>query len=356
MHHIWGKPSCSALVPVLSWCHRSDVSCYGCCLSIHYSLAQHLAVCWALFLAFFRICKFLSLDNRLCSARFACLTSNEGVHLSRLDLKPVMWFWGLHPKGGQGDVVHDVPRGSPLIFDVNLRSVTLPVRSQTSHQSAPWSLVRIDIHEGFLVSCCRRTSATWPQCHLKVMVKTTMAAYNTFVITTQLYSSETWTTYAKQERRQFNTHRGHIFGHVYCIQDSCISKDRPPVRRAGLWDKSHWTPETAIPCCYKVGHEDHWHGVVGGSGSQPNKVERNPDQTPQVGVESDEGCGEKASMPKEETPTYQRPHTNALCKCDFCTRDCHSHIGLKWCCLRWADSTETPRMHYPCTTLSDGGL
>lgn len=177
-----------------------------------------------------------------------------------------------------------------------------------------------------------------------------------FFITTQLYSSETWTTYAKQERRQFNTHLGHIFGHVYCIQDSCISKDRPPVRRAGLWDKSHWTPETAIPCCYKVGHEDHWHGVVGGSGSQPNKVERNPDQTPQVGVESDEGCSEKASMPKEETPTYQRPHTNALCKCDFCTRDCHSHIGLKWCCLRWADSTETPRMHYPCTTLSDGGL
>ena len=103
----------------------------------------------------------------------------------------------------------------------------------------------------------RLTSQVWE--NPKLTVKTKMAVYNACVISTLLYGSESWTTYAKQERRLNTFHLPRILaiswqdrltntdvlscvglpsmytilrqrrlrwlGHVHRMEDGCIPKD-----------------------------------------------------------------------------------------------------------------------------------
>ena len=66
--------------------------------SVQYSFAQRQAVCWALLLAILRICRFLSLEVRLYSARAAHLASMMGVITVDLALNQSCDFDDLFPK------------------------------------------------------------------------------------------------------------------------------------------------------------------------------------------------------------------------------------------------------------------
>lgn len=59
-----------------------------------------------------------------------------------------------------------------------------------------------------VTTLARLTSQVWT--NSKLAVKTKMAVYNACVISTLLYGSETWTTYARQERRLNSIHMRNI--------------------------------------------------------------------------------------------------------------------------------------------------
>ena len=60
----------------------------------------------------------------------------------------------------------------------------------------------------------RLTSRVWE--NPKLTIKTKVAVYNACVVSTLLYGSETWTTYARQERRLNSLHM-HYLHRILCI-------------------------------------------------------------------------------------------------------------------------------------------
>ena len=170
-----------------------------------------------------------------------------------------------------------------------------------------------------------------------------MAVYNACVIRTRLlYGSETWTTYARQERRLNSFHMRslrRILGmslqdkvpntevlsragqHIHTAQTAETPlamllppharrphSQRPPVRRAGLWKTTHRAAPAAIPRRPEARHEGcrHQHRVLGEPGSQPVQVERSPDQTPQIrGGEADTNRHREAGPQKTKRQPRQ---------------------------------------------------
>ena len=127
----------------------------------------------------------------------------------------------------------------------------------------------------------RLTARVWTSPNMSV--KTTMAVYNACVISTLLYGSETWTTYAGQERRLNTFHLRSVrrilglswqdkitkadvlsraglpsmntllrqrrlrwLGRVPRREDGCIPKDMYPLRGAGFGEENHRPPSPAI--------------------------------------------------------------------------------------------------------------
>ena len=86
---------------------------------------------------------------------------------------------------------------------------------------------------GLLVSMCFGINIEWPGSSRHTMRFTKMAFYKACVISTLLYGSETWTTYAGQERR-LNTFDLRSIRRILgiCWQDKVANAD--VLSRAGL--------------------------------------------------------------------------------------------------------------------------
>ena len=93
--------------------------------SVQYSLAQHLVVCWALFLAAWRLCRFLSLGDRLYSARAGCLASMMGV------------------------VSEDFASNQSCDFEVFLPTVAKAMRCMVSRRVAHFSVAESPVYEAW---------------------------------------------------------------------------------------------------------------------------------------------------------------------------------------------------------------
>ena len=204
------------------------------------------------------------------------------------------------------------------------------------------------------------TSRVWT--NPKLTVKTKMVVYNTCVVSTLMYGSETWTIYARQEKRLnsfylrsirrmlgiswqdrvsnsqvlFRANLPSMFtllrqrrlrwlGHVYCMEDGRIPKDILYGELAS-GRRSKGCPQL-LQECLQERHESTWHQhrFLGGPCSRPHDVEKHPEPTPQDrGKEAGE-CRSRKKGPQKGAQQLNRPGT--IHKCD-CGRYCFSHIGL----------------------------
>lgn len=84
-------------------------------ISFQYSLAQFLAVCWALFLAALSNCDFFWLGDLLCSVRTVRLASMTWVTTENFALNQSCVFVFLFPKVAKGSAINGVPQCFPLL-------------------------------------------------------------------------------------------------------------------------------------------------------------------------------------------------------------------------------------------------
>ena len=122
------------------------------------------------------------------------------------------------------------------------------------------------------------------------LMKTKMTVYNARVISTLLYGSEIWTTYARQERRLNTFHLRSIRSILgvswkdkvsnaevlsrmqIALPGSCSPHERwphpkrHPVWSAGIREENHWPPTAAIQRCLHERHEGARHrcSILGG--------------------------------------------------------------------------------------------
>ena len=198
----------------------------------------------------------------------------------------------------------------------------------------------------------------------KLTRKTKMAVYNACIISTLLYGSETWTTYARQERRLNTFHirslrllgiswqdkvpntevlsraglpsiftllrqrRLRCLGHARPPHARRPHPQRPPVRRAGLWKTTHRAVAAATPRRRVARHEGcrHQHRVLGETSGKPFQVERSPDQTPQIRSGEAETRSHREVGPQKTK--RQSRQTRDRAQVQPCNRDCHFRIGL----------------------------
>ena len=145
------------------------------------------------------------------------------------------------------------------------------------------------------MTLARLTTRVWTNPKLTRRMK--MAVYSTCVISTLLYASETWTTYAKQERRlntfhmrslrhilarQSDQRRGPVpswppyFVHPAQTAQTLLAGPRPPhgrwahpkrhpLWRAGIWKEKHRPPAATLQGCREERYEgtQHQHRYVG---------------------------------------------------------------------------------------------
>ena len=162
------------------------------------------------------------------------------------------------------------------------------------------------------------TSRVW--INSKLTVKTKMVVYNACVVSTLVYGSETWTTYARQEKRLSSFHLRSIrcildiswqdrvsntevlsranlpsmftllrqrmlrwLGHVYRMENGRIPKDILYGDLIGIWKEIQRPPTTTLQECLQERHEStrHQHRFLGGPCSRPHDVEKHPEPTPQ---------------------------------------------------------------------------
>ena len=130
---------------------------------------------------------------------------------------------------------------------------------------------------------------------------------------------------------------------------------RPPVRRAGLWKKTHRAATAAIPRRREARHEGcrQQHRVLGEPSSQPVQVERSPDQTPQIrGGEADTSRHREARPQKtKRQPRQTRDRTQM--------QPLQQRLSLPHRPLQPQTPVLQPSRQlgcYPWSTLTDGGL
>ena len=159
------------------------------------------------------------------------------------------------------------------------------------------------------------TSRVWT--NPKLTIKTKMAVYNACVLSTLLYGSEPWTTYAHQEKRLNTFHLRslwcilgiswqdkvtntdvlscadlptkytllrqcwlHWLGHVCHMEDGQIPKDILYVVLTS-WAEKHWLPTAEVQGCMQERHEgtQHQHQFLGGPHHWPHQLEKHASQT-----------------------------------------------------------------------------
>ena len=174
----------------------------------------------------------------------------------------------------------------------------------------------------------RLTARVWTS--PKLSVKTKMAVYNACVISTLLYGSETWTTYAGQERRLNSFHLRsirRILGISW--QDKVTNAD--VLSRAGelaLGRRTTGRPHLRYKdVCARdmktVGIDTmSWEGLAADRTGWRSALKQHL-KTGEAKLMT--AAADKRARRKEGSSSI-RPTTTHLCV--ICNKDCHSHIGL----------------------------
>ena len=219
----------------------------------------------------------------------------------------------------------------------------------------------------------RLTTRVWE--NTKLSVKTKMAVYNACVLSKLLYRSETWTTYAKQEKRLnalylrcirrilgilwkdkvpntevlsragvqsmftlLRQRRLRWLGHVHRMEDGRIPKDilygqlatgkrdtgRPQLRYRDVVKRDLKAIEI---------NTEHWEELA------TDRLSWRSTLTVRLKTGEDQlksAAEEKRSRRKERCNSNS---TETIHKCDFCDKDCHSRIGLSSHRLRCSSRT-----------------
>lgn len=208
----------------------------------------------------------------------------------------------------------------------------------------------------------RLTTRVWT--NPKLSVKTKLAVYNACVISTLLYGSETWTTYAKQERRLNAFHlrsirrilgiswqdkvpntevlsRTHLpsmytllrqrrlrwLGHVHRMEDGRIPKDILYGELA-TGRRSTGCPHLRFKDVCKRDMKalaidiKSWEELANDRSKWRNTLNKHLKSGEEKLIKE---AAEKRARRKERNNS-SRPETTHIC--DHCGRDCHSHIGL----------------------------
>ena len=208
----------------------------------------------------------------------------------------------------------------------------------------------------------RLTTRVWT--NSKLTVSTKMAVYNACVVSTLLYGSETWTTYARQERRLNTFHMRSIrrilgiswqdrvsnaevlsraglssmytllrqrrlrwLGHVRRMDDGRIPKDILYGELAS-GNRSRGRPQLRYKDVCKRGMKaldmdiESWENLasdrVKWRGTLKHLLKSGEDKL--MNAAADKGARRKAQN------IANRPETTHIC--DLCNKDCHSRIGL----------------------------
>ena len=222
----------------------------------------------------------------------------------------------------------------------------------------------------------RLTSRVWT--NPKLIVKTKMAVYNACVLSTLLYGSETWTTYARHEKRLNSFHlrslrrifgiswqdkmtntdvlsraglptmytllrqrRLRWLGHVCRMEDGRIPKDFLYGELAA-GQRSLGRPQLRYKDACKRDmkaldiNTNFWEDIAADRTSWKNTLHKQL----LTGEERLSAVAAEKRARRKET-TVNRPESTH--RCDLCDRDCHSRIGLyshKRRCSSRADSLE----------------
>ena len=208
----------------------------------------------------------------------------------------------------------------------------------------------------------RLTTRVWT--NPKLTVKTKMAVYNACVISTLLYGSEAWTTYARQEKR-LNTFHMRILRRILGISWQDKVPNTEVLSRAGLpsmytllrqrrlrWlGHVHRMPDGRIPEDLLYGELASGKRSTGRPQLRYHDVVKRDMKTVDIGTESWESLAanrskrrgaltthlksgeEKLSQAaterralRKQSDSSDRPET--VHTCDLCNRDCRSRIGL----------------------------
>ena len=208
----------------------------------------------------------------------------------------------------------------------------------------------------------RLTSRVWT--NPKPTVKTKMVVYNACVVSTLMYGSETWTTYARQEKRLNSFHLRSIrripsiswqdsvpntevlsranlpsmftllrqrrlcwLGHAYRMEDGRIPKDTLYGELAsGRRSKGHPQLRYKDVCKRDMKaldiNTDSWEDLAADRMMWGRTLNQHPKTGEKKLVNAEVG---KRARRKERNNSNRSETTH---KCDFCGRDCFSHIGL----------------------------
>ena len=203
----------------------------------------------------------------------------------------------------------------------------------------------------------RLTTRVWT--NTKLTVKTKMAVYNACVISTLLYGSEAWTTYARQERR-LNTFQMRILRRILGISWQDKVPNTEVLSRAGLpsmytllrqrrlrWlGHVHRMPEGRIPTDLLFGELASGKRSTGRPQLRYRDVVKRDMKTVDIGTESWESLAanrskwrgaltthlksgeEKLSQAATERRSDSSDRPETVHTCDLCNRECRSRIGL----------------------------
>ncbi|XP_063595337.1 uncharacterized protein LOC134772300 [Penaeus indicus] len=169
----------------------------------------------------------------------------------------------------------------------------------------------------------RLTTRVWT--NPKLTSNTKMAVYNACVVSTLLYSSETWTTYATQEKH-LNTFHVRSIRRILGISWQDKVPNTEVLSRVGLpsmytllrrrrlrWlGHVHRMPDGRIPKDLLYGRPSKWRGAL--------------TQHLKSGEEKLSQAATERRARRKQSDSSNRPDTEH--KCDFCNKDCHSRIGL----------------------------
>ena len=238
------------------------------------------------------------------------------------------------------------------------------------------------------------TSRVWT--NPKLTVKMKMAVYNACILSTLLYGSETWTTYAHQEKRLNTFHLRSLqcilgiswqdkvtntdvlsctglptmytllrqcqlcwLGHVHHMEDGQILKD--------ILYGELTSGQRSIGCLqlrYKDACKrdmkalniniNSWEDLAANCTSWRSTLHK---QLQNSEKKLTAVAAEKQAHKKETAAN--RPES--MHRCNLCDQDCHSHIDLysyRRCCSSRADSLDKKRMdyHQQWSAMTDGGL
>ena len=241
-----------------------------------------------------------------------------------------------------------------------IQSISSPTLAPPSPTTSPWT--QRSTRGSGRQPQPMRTSRVWT--NPKLTVKTKMAVYNACVISTLLYGSEAWTTYARQERR-LNTFHMRILRRILGISWQDKVPNTEVLSRAGLpstytllrqrrlrWlGHVHRMPDGRIPKDLLYGELASGKRSTGRPQLRYRDVVKRDMKTVDISTESWESLAanrskwrgaltthlksgeEKLSQAaterrarRKQSDSSDRPETVHMC--DLCNRECRSRIGL----------------------------